>query len=254
VLYGWFFFTLVIIILIAIGITFAQKIDRSVPLRSTGWSKPAAWRVATAVPAAIVLALIGPAYAARLDALHPPSPLLNAEAPTIGAPWRAVPAGAADWVPVVNGADRKFLDGFEAPGSGVVVRFVALYHLRASGDALTTTGNRMADDERWHVNAYGRNEVNFAGHPTVVASTEVVSGQRRRLVWSFYVVDGRIASGLIETKLLRARAVLLQRAPVAAFFAISASMDDAQAPAEQQLANFLEASEPVTQYLAMLPR
>ncbi|MBV9203019.1 MAG: EpsI family protein [Alphaproteobacteria bacterium] len=254
VLYGWFFFTLVIIILIAIGITFAQKIDRSIPLRSTGWSKPAARRAATAIPAAVMLALIGPAYAARLDAVHPPSPLPGAEAPTVGPPWRAVPAAAADWRPVVKGAGREFLDGFEAPGSGVVVRFVALYHLRASGDALTTTGNRMADDERWHVNAYGRAEVTFAGHPAVVASTEVISGQRRRLVWSFYVVDGRISSGLIETKLLRARAVLLQRVPVAAFVAISASMDDPQAPAEQQLTGFLEASQPLTQYLAMLPR
>ena len=70
----------------------------------------------------------------------------------------------------------------------------------------------------------------------------------------FYVVDGRIAAGLIETKLLRARAVLLQRAPVAAFVAISASMDDPQAPAEQQLTGFLEANQPFTRYLAMLPQ
>ena len=254
VLYGWFFFTLVIIILIAIGMTFAQKIDRSIPLRLTRWSNPSAWRVATTIPAAVALALIGPAYAARLNALYPPSPLPVAEAPIVAAPWRAVPSAAADWHPVVNGADREFLDGFEAAGSGVVVRFVALYRLRASGDALTTTGNRLADDNRWHVAAYGRSEVNFAGQPTPVASTEIVSGQRRRLVWSFYVVDGRIATGLIEVKLLRARAVLLQRAPVAAFVAISASMDDPQVPAEQQLTGFLKASQPFTQYLAMLPR
>jgi EpsI family protein len=155
---------------------------------------------------------------------------------------------------MVNAAGREFLEGFEAPGSGIVVRFVALYRLRASGDALTTTENRLADDERWHVAAYGRSEVNLAGHPTVVASTEIVSGHRRRLVWSFYAVDGRIAAGLIEAKLLRARAVLLQRSPVAAFVAISASMDDPQAPAEQQLTGFLEASQPFTRYLAMLPR
>jgi len=48
--------------------------------------------------------------------------------------------------------------------------------------------------------------------------------------------------------------VLLQRTPVAAFVAISASMDDPQVPAKQQLTSFLEASQPVTEYLAMLPR
>jgi Protein of unknown function (DUF3485) len=61
-------------------------------------------------------------------------------------------------------------------------------------------------------------------------------------VWSFYVVDPRIAAGLFETKLLRARAVLLEREPVAAFVAISASMDDPKNPAERQLARFLAAS------------
>ena len=254
VLYGWFFFTLVIIILIAIGMTFAQKIDRSIPVRSTGWSKPAAWRVATAIPAAVVLALTGPAYAARLNALSPSSPLLASQAPMVAAPWRSASHAAADWHPLVNGADHEFLDGFEAPGSGIVIRFVALYRLRASGDALSTTGNRLVADERWHITGYGWSEANLAGHPTMVASTEVVSGQRRRLVWSFYVVDGRIAARLLETKLLRARAVLFDRAPIAAFVAISASMDDPQDPAEQQLTRFVAASQRLTEYLATLPR
>src|SRR5207237_8758748 len=78
VLYGWFFFTLVIIILIAIGMTFAQKIDRRIPVHSTGWSKPPGWRFAVAIPAAILLAVAGPAYAARLNALYPPAPLADA--------------------------------------------------------------------------------------------------------------------------------------------------------------------------------
>jgi hypothetical protein len=73
-------------------------------------------------------------------------------------------------------------------------------------------------------------------------------------VWSFYIVDGRFAAGLLETKLLRARAVLLEREPVGAFVAISASRDDPKDPAEQQLARFLAASQPFTEYLAALPR
>ena len=154
---------------------------------------------------------------------------------------------------MVYGADREFLDGFEEPGSGVVIRYVALYRLRASGDALTKTGNRLADDKLWHITGYGRAEATLGGKPTAVASTEIVSGQRHRLVWSFYVVDGRIAAGLLETKLLRARAVLLDREPVGAFVAISASMDDPKDPAEQQLTRFLAASQPLTEYLAALP-
>ena len=253
VLYGWFFFTLVIIILIAIGMTFAQKIDRRIPIRSTGWSKPAAWRFSIAIPAALLLAVAGPAYAARLNALYSPSPLPVAHAPLIAAPWQGLFDRSADWRPTVYGADREFLDGFDESGSGVVIRYVALYRLRASGDALTKTGNRLADDTLWHITGYGRAEAVLGGKPTTVASTEIVSGQRHRLVWSFYVVGGRIAAGLLETKLLRARAVLLDREPVGAFVAISASMDDPKDPAEQQLTRFLAANQPLTEYLATLP-
>jgi EpsI family protein len=154
----------------------------------------------------------------------------------------------------VNGADREFLDAFEEPGTGVVIRYLALYRLRASGDALTKTGNRLADDKLWHITGYGRAEATLDGNRTTLASTEIVSGQRHRLVWSFYVVDGRIAAGLLETKLLRARAVLLDREPVGMFVAISASMDDPKDPAEQQLTRFLAANQAVIEYPATLPR
>jgi hypothetical protein len=53
---------------------------------------------------------------------------------------------------------------------------------------------------------------------------------------------------------LRAHAILLDREPVGAFVAISASMDDPRDPAEQQLTRFLAASQPLTEYLAALPQ
>jgi exosortase A len=253
ILYGWLFFSFVIIILIAIGMTFAQNPVSQIPLRAeTG--RPVGWRAAVAIAAALVLALAGPAYAARLDALYPPAPLPDAHAPSVTPPWQVVSNPAVDWHPRITGADGEFLDAFEEPGSGVVLRYVALYRLRAVGNTLTTTSNRIVDDVRWHVGSYGRAMASFRGQKIAVASTETVSGQRHRLVWSFYVVDGKIAAGLIETKLLQAQAVLFERAPVAAFVAISAGMDDPNDPAARQLERFLASSQPYPQYLQTLPR
>jgi exosortase A len=253
ILYGWFFFTLVIIILIAIGMLFAQKIDRRVPVASSGWSKSPTWRFAAAIPAATLLALAGPAYAARLDALYPQSPLPPPQTPLVSAPWHPVYDPGADWRPEVVDADRELLEVFQGPGSEPVTRYVSLYRLRVIGNSLTRTGNRVADDVRWHIVGYGRTETTLAGAQTTVASTQIVSGQHHRLVWSFYVVDGKIVVGLMEAKLLQARAVLFEPAPLAAFVAISASMDDPNDPAEQQLDRFLAASEPFPQYLAYSP-
>src|SRR5215813_1793680 len=66
VLYGWVFFTFVMMILIAIGMAFAEKPPRRLPIRSTAIRKPQSWRFAIAVPVAVLLALAGPAYAHRL--------------------------------------------------------------------------------------------------------------------------------------------------------------------------------------------
>ena len=202
-----------------------------------------------ALPAAVLLALAGPGYAARLDALHPPAALPAAAPPAVAPPWRMVSDAAAEWRPVIAGADREFLDAYEEPPSAVILRYVALYRLRAIGNALTTSGNRLADDVAWHVAGYGRAQLSLGGENVTVASTETVSGQRRRLVWSFYFVDGKLAVGLIDTKLLQARAVLFGRLPIAAFVAVSASMDNPDDPAERQLTRFLQASEPLSKYI-----
>jgi exosortase A len=258
VLYGWLFFTLVIMILIGIGMALVRKSDRTLPdppvATDGSSSEPAAWRFAVAVAAAILLAVAGPAYAARLDNLFPAALLPQADAPSVAPPWHVLSGISPDWHPLVGGADREFLDSFEEPGSGIILRFVGLYRLRAIGNLLTNSENRLADDIEWRIAERHQAEVSWGGEKARVTRAELVSGRHRRLVWSFYVVDGKIAAGLIETKLLQARAVLLRRASLAALVAVSASMDDLQQPAATQLARFLAASQPFPQYLDKLER
>ena len=252
VLYGWLFFTLVIMILIAVGMAFSDKPGSPHPVISTRIRKPSLWRFAVAVPAAVLLAVAGPAYAYRLNSLFPVGSLPQAESPRVAPSWHSLSGALPNWHPVVHGADREFLEEFERPGSGIVVRYVALYQLRAIGNMLTTTENRLADDTDWHIAERGEAALSLGGKKITVASTEIVSGLHRRLVWSFYIADGRITARLFQAKLLEARAVLLRRAPVAALVAVSASMDGAGDSAEEQLARFLAASSPWPTYLNTL--
>ena len=246
VLYGWLFFSLVILLLIAIGVSFVDKNTASPAIAPTDAGPRSTWPFAAACGGAVVLALLGPAYAARLDDQFRASALPWTEPPGVNPPWRAAAAGdGPGWRPMVAGADREFLQSFEAPGSGVVVRFVALYRLRAVGNALTNSDNRIVDDRTWQLAEQDRGKISYRGQTVTVTASQIVSGPRRRLVWSFYLVDGRIAAGLIETKLLQARAVLLRRAPLAAFVAISASEDDPEHRAPEQLEQFLRANRPL---------
>ena len=252
IIYGWLFFSLVILLLIAIGMAFVDKGDKYPSVASVPPSSPPAWRFAVAVGAAVLLALAGPTYAARLDSGFHASPLPRADSPWVHPPW--LPVSGIDWRPVVHDADREFLESFAKPGSGVVVRYIALYRLRATGNALTNSENRIADDHLWRVAEQGRAEVSLAGERVEVASAQIISGPRRRMVWSFYLVDGKIVPGLLEAKLLQARAVLFRRVPLAAFIAVSASMDDPDDPAAGQIARFLRASQSLPQYLEAFPQ
>jgi exosortase A len=252
IIYGWLFFSLVILLLIAIGMAFVDKRDPHPPVLTTPPPSPPAWRFVVAVGAAVLLALAGPAYAATLDSGFLASALPRSDSPRVDPPWHSV--AGIDWRPVVHGADREFLESFAEPGSGVVVRYIALYRLRAVGNSLTNSEDRIADDHLWRVAKQGRAELSLAGERVEVASTEIVSGPRRRLVWSFYLVDGKIVRGVLEAKLLQARAVLLGRRPLAAFVAVSASMNDPDDRAAAQLARFLRAMQPLPQYLDALPR
>jgi exosortase A len=254
VLYGWLFFSLVIVLLIAIGVAFVDNNAVLPATRPSGAGPRSSWPFAAACGGAVVLALAGPAYAVRLDHQFRAATLPWTEPPAVSPPWRVAAGDGPVWRPMVNGADRELLQSFAAPGSGVVVRFVALYRLRAVGNALTNSDNRIVDDRTWQLAEQDRSKISYDGHTVSVTSSQIVSGPHRRLVWSFYLVDGRIAPGLIETKLLQARAVLLRRAALAAFVAIAASEDDPGHPAPEQLERFLQANRPLLSDLDALSR
>jgi hypothetical protein len=134
------------------------------PAGETGGSssEPAAWRFAVTVAAAILLAVAGPAYAARLDNLFPAALLPQADGSSVAPPWHTLSGRSADWHPLVRGADREFLESFEEPGSGTILRFVGLYRLRAIGSPLTTTENRLADDIEWRIAERDQAQVSWA--------------------------------------------------------------------------------------------
>jgi exosortase A len=254
ILYGWVFFTLVILALIGIGMAFAQRASRPLPTTVKAFRKAPFWQFAVAVSVAVLFALAGPAYAHRLDSLYPAGPLPVVNSPQVGAPWRMLAGSRPDWRPLVHGADREFIENFEEPGSGVVTRYLAFYRLRAIGNLLTTTQNRLADSSEWRIATEGHTELTLNGQEVMANSAEVMVGRHRRLVWSFFVVDGTITAEVFETKLLQARAVLFGHFPLAALVAVSVSMDDPGNPAERQLGRFLEAGQSVADYINALSR
>jgi exosortase A len=252
ILYGWLFFSLVIALLIGIGLLMTEKSGPAVPDAPQPIPLPAPRWHALAVPLAALLALGGPAYATWRDRTFDNNSLAVSRSPAVAAVWHAVPGTNSAWRPEVHGADRIFLQSFNGPDGAVVTRFVALYRLRTTGGKLTSTDNRIAGGRQWRIVRQQRRWVTLDGTRMPVVETEIVSGARRRLVWSFYIADGRISAGIFHAKLFQLRALFAAKRPVGALVAIATPLASSDRTAEARLAQFLVASQPFPSYMRSL--
>jgi exosortase A len=253
VLYGFLFLSIVIALLISIGMLFAESGVLPPPSTTRQEKPPPRWHLA-AVPLAALLAMTGPAFAAWQNSRAPSNPLAVTGGPEVAAPWQVRAASAADWRPVVRGADREYLDAFDGPDLASVTRYVALYRLRATGNRLTQGGNRAGDEDQWSIAPARRLSVDLLGRTVGVTQTVLSRGSDRRLVWSFYVVDGQIVAGALEAKLLQLRMILRRQKAVGALVMVETGIETETRDAEDILRRFLAANQPFPRYVAAVER
>ena len=180
VTYGLIFFSVVLVSLIFIGRSFSDKDwDTGTDSLSTAAQPTGATtekkRLAAAGVFCAGLAATGPAVGAALD-LRSMSATLSASSPAVSAPWQRV-AEAADWAPVVIGADRRFGEAF-TDGETRVDRFVALYIPRGRGDDLIRSDNRIANSRTWVIRSRSRAVATIGGESVPVNAAVIVSGAR----------------------------------------------------------------------------
>jgi EpsI family protein len=257
IIYGWGFFSAVTIVLIVIGLAFADRPqlgDRNAVPPSASRARPSAVPIRSVMLVAVlglIGAAVGPAYAGLKSGQPESASLATAAAPTVMPPWHDASAVEPSWQPLIIAPTRAFLEHF-ADGAERVTRYVALYRRRMLRDDLVRGDNRIEDEHRWQRLGSGETSVIIHGQKWHVATTELGRGVWHILVWHFYVVNGRIVAGATAAKLMEARSTFLGGQPISAFYAIAATEDDPDHPARQTLTRFLGAMEPPTAYLKAL--
>jgi exosortase A len=240
VIYGWGFFSAILVLLTLVGRSFADR-DHAPVFRRLGTRprfKPA--HSALTGLLAVALAGLGPAYAAVLDREATTNNLANAEPPRVEAPWRVIADAQADnWSPLVYGADRTFRDAM-TDGDATVYRFVALYIAHGRLNNLIRSENRIADGMAWRIASH-TGTIALPGSGQLVNVSEIVSGDRRRLVLSYFVVDGVATPGVVSAKLYQLLNLFSTRPPVSALVAIAIDMPDRTRPPMATAAQFLSA-------------
>ena len=137
ILYGWLFFTIVTLVLIAIGIGFRENAgpDPVPAARTAELAPPAARsRIAAIVVSGLLLALVGPAYLLTLErasAAALPGPEI-VPIPARSGGWVPEPAAPDGWLPTVAAADRVSTVAYRK-GETAVTEFVALFRLPKRG-------------------------------------------------------------------------------------------------------------------------
>ena len=242
ILYGWIFFTLVTLLLIGIGMTFADTPQHIAASPAQSPASATRLRTAATMAGGLLLVMLGPVYMIGIDRASA-APLPSAVfSPPNDSVWVREPIPEADWRPVVSGASRESTETYR-DGAAAVTAFVALYRLPARGSPLTRSINTVADPNAWRVTATAQQAASLGKTLVTVNTATIARPAHYRSVWWFYVVDGQVTASKLEAKLLQARAALHGGAHVGAFVALSIEADDAAAQTDS-LARFLEALRP----------
>jgi exosortase A len=254
-IYGWVFFSAVTLLLIVIGLRFAD--DRTPgperPAPIVGLAPARAWSVPLAAFIGLALAATGPAYAQFSDWRGAVSSLANAPLPPLPAGWSPVVSGVPLWRPLVQHPDREMVDAF-SDGARIVVRYVALYQAEGFHNNLVRGTTDIADDVHWHRSTYTQAHAEIDGRDTMVGATEITNGESKLLVWHFYVVDGVVAVSPFQAKLVQLRGLFRFNDHVDAFVAV-ATEETGREPPAQVLQRFLGAMGPLSAYVgALKPR
>lgn len=253
--YGWFFFIVVMLLLFLPGLYWRETpaagssdTELHPPLSgekqvSAMNSKPDHVRpalpvVLTAVIGVFILSF-APASARMLMNSYRTSHAIHPVDLSTRPPWKPQVRNSGDWLPHFNGADVE-VTGRYTSGDRHVHLYIAYYADQQQGAELINSENKIVDDMRWIRISDGHTRAIVDGkvlrlHETITRS----SFDEKRLVWSWYWVADEFTSSPYYAKFLQAKTRLFREPQEAAVLAISAEIIDERSEAADILQDFL---------------
>ncbi|HEX3653489.1 MAG TPA: exosortase A [Rhizomicrobium sp.] len=248
VLYGWAFFSIVLIAQIGMGLLFQDRWQADAPVSGPAVRPPGRNRFLAAAASCLIGASVGPALASI--SREPETTALPTAPPAIAAPWHIV-SGSINWWPATTAPDRVFHDSMRN-GDKSVDRFVALYGTKGSFRNVARLQNRDANGDYWTFASMHFETVRAHELAVPVRASTWIHGDQRREVWSFLVVNGYVASNVWAAKWYQFLEHFDRVSCPSAYVAFSA-IDSDLVPGRAALQAALNASEPMTAYLCRTP-
>ena len=234
IIYGWFFFGLVMLLLFWVGSFWREDADEpnrvatpgglaaltdsrgslsagGQPHRpgSDGGGSTSPLLFVLAGVAVAIVAASGPLAAGLVSESEARAGGVEVALPVAAAPWTGPTAPAEAWSPTFAGSAQRLHRVYQGEGRAVQA-YAVLYLRERQGEELVGWGNTLLDPKDWKALASPRRvSVSLPGQgPTSVEEIGYTSGRAQRLVWQWYDIAGRRTASPEVAKLLGAWARL----------------------------------------------
>jgi exosortase A len=250
-IYGWGFFTVIMLLLLYIGSLFADR-------RPTGAAAAAISETVRSMPdgagarpwlaaASVAVLLAGPAYVRLVVDPPPAAPAVASPAIGLSTAWQRLEQ-LPDWRPQIRNADLELLESY-ASGDRRVDLAIGYFAFQRQGAEVVNYANRVADGERWSRASQGWHEPALGDLPRLRHEQLLGSGERREVLW-WYWVDGTFTADRLHAKWLQFGDRLFGRHRPAAIVAVSTLAVELDGSALATLEAFLDQAGPLDVYLA----
>lgn len=245
IVYGWVFFSLVTILMIALGQTFREPEDdpaehdggSDAPTHGTA-TTPRRGRVAIAAALALIVAAVAPAYAAFVEQSPSAAPEKAFAVPDVAGGWSRVEPRGRPWQPRVRGADARAIATFEKNGKTVTL-FVGYFTHQRQGSELIGSKNRLIGKAEWARVSGHEQDAQIGPERLSVVSTRIMARPSNRMVWHWYWIGGTFTADRLFAKLLEAKTKLLGGTRASAAIALSTEFLEIPGEAETVLRDFV---------------
>ncbi len=228
--YGWFFFALVLLLFISIAMTFTNRkvTDGYIDFTREYWGRDLEdasvrrWGILLAFSVFLIAA--APLYSLSIEnrvSQQSQESQLNLDL--------AVFAGSAeksDWHPRFVDVDEEQLKTYSHGKDQIFDLYAARYAYQYDDKEMIRFGNTMAAPKVWSRTASGSRLVTVGGQQYKMIEEIIHSNLGNRMVWYVYYVDGRFTNNPYLAKLYDARAKMLGGSLEAMVFAISIHLRD----------------------------
>ena len=240
ILYGWVFFAVVTLALIAIAFRFREPpaaLPDVQPLPAAPRRSPL--RSGAPLAASLLLAIVLPVSNAISGPPAAPVATLEIPLPEVGRNWQQANADASEWSGSYPRADASLLTRFEG-AEGAVDLFVASYAWERPEAELINFRNNMIGGRKWDIVGVAKGSTLFEDREQSLVSLKIKRGPHERLIWYFYRIDGEQTADPRLAKLLKVKAKLVNGYSPASVIAVSTPIGDGTtAEASERLSTFL---------------